>query len=146
MHWEGRVAGFAEVSDLLWRERELLDVLAFKLDQERLLIADGNVRWLARATREIDLVLEQIRLTELGRAVEVEALAGELELEASPDLATLARHSPAPWGECFAAHGAAFMTLTEQIGELAASNRRALDEAWRAADEALLAQGAGTAG
>jgi len=72
------VAGFAEVSDILWRERELLDVLLFKLDQERLLLAEDNVRWLARANHEIDVVLEELRLTELTRAMEVDTLAAEL--------------------------------------------------------------------
>lgn len=139
------MAGFAEVSDILWRERELLDVLLFKLDQERLLLADNNVHWLPRATHEIDLVLEQVRLTELGRAVEVEALALELGLEPNPTLAQLAAAAPAPWGDLFDAHRAAFGRLSEQIQQRSESNRRALDAAWQAVQNALLAHSSGGA-
>src|SRR6185437_6213480 len=32
----GDAMGLAEVSDILWRERELLDVLLFKLEEEQL--------------------------------------------------------------------------------------------------------------
>jgi len=135
------VAGFAEVSDILWRERELLDVLLFKLDQERLLIAEGNVRWLARATHEIDLVLEQVRLTELTRAMEVDTLAADLGLAPSPTLAALAQAAPSPWAELLHAHRVAFVALTAQVRERAESNRRALDDAWEAASETLRSLG-----
>ncbi|MGH8889715.1 MAG: flagellar protein FlgN [Acidothermaceae bacterium] len=133
------MAGFAVVSDVLWRERELLDVLLYKLDQERLLLADGNVRWLARATHEIDLVLEQIRLTELSRAIEVDALGAELGLEPGPTLAALADAAPSPWAELFAAHRIAFASLSEQIEACARSNRGALDDAWQSTQQTLLA-------
>lgn len=139
------MAGFAEVSDILWRERELLDVLLFKLDQERLLLADNNVHWLPRAAHEIDLVLEQVRLTELGRAVEVEALAVDLGLEPNPTLAQLVAAAPAPWGELFDAHRAAFGRLSEQIQQRAEANRRALDLAWQLTQDALLAHSSGGA-
>lgn len=139
------MAGFAAVSDVLWRERELLDMLIFKLDQERLLLADGNVRWLARATHEIDLVLEQIRLTELTRAIEVDALAAELGLPPAPTLAALADAAPSPWGELFAAHRIAFAALSEQIDACAWSNRATLDAAWHSAQQNLLALSAGGA-
>ena len=137
------MSGFAEVSDILWRERELLDVLLFKLDQERLLLADGNVRWLARAAREIDRVLEQVRLTELARAMEVDALAADLELAPGANLAELAAASPSPWAELFVAHRAAFITLTEEIRACATVNRHALDAAWQVANDALLALSSG---
>jgi hypothetical protein len=139
------VAGFAEVSDILWRERELLDVLLFKLDQERLLLADNFVRWLPRATHEVELVLEQVRLTELTRAVEVDALAAELGIEPGPTLAELAAAAPAPWGDLFHAHRVAFGRLSEQVQQRADSNRRALDAAWQSANEMLLALSSGGA-
>ena len=82
--------GFAEVSDILWRERELLDVLLFKLETEKLLLDAGELRWLSRSTREIELVLEQLRLAEMNRAVEVAALATQLGLPADSNLAALA--------------------------------------------------------
>jgi FlgN protein len=123
------VSGFAAVSDILWRERELLDVLLFKLEQERLLLQAGSAEWVPRASREIELVLEQLRLTELGRAVEVEALAAELKLSPGTTLVHLTAAAPSPWGELFAAHRAAFLSLRRRIADVAAANRAALQAA-----------------
>ncbi len=89
--------GFAEVSDILWRERELLDVLLFKLETEKLLLDAGELRWLSRSTREIELVLEQLRLTEINRAIEVDALATQLGLPSDSTLTALAEAAPSPW-------------------------------------------------
>ncbi|HEY0397456.1 MAG TPA: flagellar protein FlgN, partial [Acidimicrobiia bacterium] len=53
--------GLREVSAILWRERHLLELLLFKLDEEQLVLAAGRTRWLPRATREVEMVLEEIR-------------------------------------------------------------------------------------
>lgn len=134
--------GFAEVSDILWRERELLDVLLFKLEEEQLLLAAGKVRWLSRATREVELVLEQIRLAELTRSVEVDAIAPSLGLDPNPSLSSLADTAPAPWAGLFAAHRTAFLTLTQEISTLAAANRDFVSNAYTSAQEALRTIGA----
>jgi hypothetical protein len=137
------VTGFAEVSDTLWRERELLDILFFKLETEQLLLGAGKARWLSRATREVELVLEQLRLTELTRAIEVDALAVQLDLPPNSPLSALAGVAPSPWAELFHAHHTAFRALIAEITELAAANRVALDEACEASEKALIALGAG---
>ena len=38
----------AELSNVLWRERELLEMLLFKLESEQLVLAAGRTHWLAR--------------------------------------------------------------------------------------------------
>ncbi|MBX5447062.1 MAG: flagellar protein FlgN [Acidothermus cellulolyticus] len=129
--------GLAEVSDILWRERELLDVLLFKLEEEQLLLAAGKARWLARATREVELVLEQIRLTELTRAVEVDAVAATLGLEPNPSLAQLADAAPPPWSDLLRAHREAFLRLTQEITSLAEANREFVTSAYHSAEAAL---------
>ena len=123
------MTGWAEVSDLLWRERELLDVLIFKLDSQRLLLRAGSVRWLARSTHEVDLVLEQLQLVEISRALEVDSLAAELGLLPGTTLADLADAAPSPWTELFHAHRAAFRTLIHEVTDLAETNQRALHDA-----------------
>ena len=130
---------FANVSEILWRERELLDVLLFKLEEEQLLLAAGKVRWLARATREVELVLEQIRLTELTRAVEVDGLAASVGLEPGASLSKLAEAAPEPWGELFHAHRRAFLTLTQEISALAEANRDFVSSAYHSTRETLRA-------
>ncbi len=111
--------GVAEVSNVLWREREQLELLLFKLEEEQLVLASGRTRWLAHATREVEFVMEQIRTTELLRATEVDAVAAELDLEPGPSLNALADAAPDPWGEIFRGHRDAFLTLTAEIQDLA---------------------------
>src|SRR5688500_16797740 len=75
-HPEGaRSMGPQGLSAILWRERELLEMLLFKLEEEQLLLTAGTTRWLTFATREVEQVLERLRQTGLERAVAVSSLA-----------------------------------------------------------------------
>ena len=130
--------GLAEVSGILWKERELMELLLFKLEEEQLVLAAGRTRWLAHATREVEFVMEQIRTTEVLRAAEVDAVAAELELEPGPSLNALAAAAPEPWGELMRGHRDAFLTLTAEIQNLADANRDLLTSGARALRETLL--------
>jgi PAS domain-containing protein len=125
------------VSNVLWRQRELLELLLFKLEEEQLVLASGRTRWLAHAAGEVEAVLEQIRETEMLRAVEVETVAAELSLPTSPSLRTLIEHSPAPWDGLLRGHREAFLNLTSEITTLAEANRDLLVTGQRALQEAL---------
>ncbi len=118
--------GLREVSAILWKERHLLELLLFKLDEEQLVLAAGRTRWLARATREVEMVLDEIRQTELERAIEVSRVAVELRLPSDASLRQLAEASPAPWSGLLLEHRAAFLTLTDEITTLVQSNRELL--------------------
>ena len=130
--------GVAELSAVLWRERQLLELLLFKLAEEQVVLSSGRTRWLAHATREVEFVMEQIRSTELLRATEVDAVAAELGLDAGPSLGALADAAPEPWGELLRGHRDAFLTLTAEIQDLADANRDLLNSGARAMREALL--------
>ncbi|WP_295656323.1 flagellar export chaperone FlgN, partial [uncultured Nocardioides sp.] len=108
-----------KLSLILWRERELLELLLFKLEEEQLLLAAGRSRWLGHATREVEMVLEEIRRAELGRAVEVEAVAVELGLAPDVSLRELSEQAPAPWNDILREHRNAFMTASAEISALA---------------------------
>jgi hypothetical protein len=127
-----------EVSSILWRERELLELLLFKLEEEQLLLAAGRSRWLGHATREVEMVLEEIRRAELGRAVEVEAVAVELGLAPGVSLRELAEQAPSPWNDILREHRNAFLTASAEISALAQANRELLTAGFRAARETLL--------
>jgi FlgN protein len=130
--------GLAEVSSVLWRERELLELLLFKLEEEQLVLASSRNRWLARATREVELVLEQIRSTEVLRAAQVQALGASLGLPPNPSLSALADAVDEPWSTLLRDHRQAFHTMTAEISALAETNRDLISAGYRAAREALL--------
>ncbi|HEY0487247.1 MAG TPA: flagellar export chaperone FlgN [Mycobacteriales bacterium] len=130
--------GLEAVSRILWKERELLELLLFKLEEEQLVLASGRTRWLAHATREVETVLEEIRRMELLRSVEVDAAAADLGLRAGSSLNDLADAAPAPWDELLRSHRQTFLSLTGEIHGVAESNRQLLTAGQRAARDTLL--------
>jgi len=129
--------GLSEVSNILWRERQLLELLQFKLEEEQLVLSSGRSRWLSHATREVEMVLEEIKQAELARSIEVEAVAAELGLEPGASLRRLAETAPAPWKGLFEQHRRAFLTATQEILALAQVNRDLLTRGQRATRVAL---------
>ena len=127
-----------DLSSVLWRSRELLELLLFKLEEEQLLLAAGRSRWLAHATREVEVVLDQIRQTEVARAAYSQAVAGELGLPPDASLGQLADTAPAPWSDLLHQHRKAFLTLTAEISGMAEVNRDLLTAGQRAARETML--------
>jgi hypothetical protein len=130
--------GLAEVASILWRERETLELLLFKLEEEQLVLAAGRTRWLGYATREVEMVLDRIRQTELLRAAEVDAVAAELGLPPNPSLSDVADAASPPWDQLLREHRKAFVALTAEIGILAEANRELLTAGQRGAREAML--------
>lgn len=120
-----------QLSDILWRERELLELLVFKLDVEEALAASGRTRWAARAAREVDLLLDEIRRTEVLRALRTEALAAQQGRGAGPTLEELTAAAPEPWSSILAEHRCALLSATAEVGaaERRARRRRLLQEA-----------------
>jgi len=126
-----------KLSEVLWHERTLLELLLFKLEEEQLLLTSGRTRWLAHATREVESVLAQIREAELARAVEASAACTLLGLADGVSLSELAAAAPAPWDELLLQHRQGFAALTAEISQLADGNRELLAMSHRATQETL---------
>jgi hypothetical protein len=134
-----------KLSLILWRERELLERLAYKLELEQLVLASGRTRWLAHSTKEVEEVLEVLRETEVLRAIASDEVAEELGLTPAPTLAELAEAAPEPWRGILDDHRTALITATREITELSESNRGLITAGYRSARETLLALGGGSA-
>jgi hypothetical protein len=130
-----------EVSNILWRERQLLELLVFKLEEEQLVLAAGRTRWLTHATREVETVLAEIKRLELDRAVHVQALADAIGLLTFPTLRDLQDHAPDPWGRIFGEHRRALLELAQEIDGVAKTNRDLLTRGQQATREALASLG-----
>ncbi|MCA0330405.1 MAG: flagellar protein FlgN [Actinobacteria bacterium] len=128
---------FALLSRLLWRERDLLDTLLFKLHVQNLLLTSGDPEWLPRASREIEAVLERVGEIELERAVEFTRAAAELGLDPDPSLRALAGAAPEPWGYVLEEHHGAFVMLAARIQASADSNKELTAAAARATEQVL---------
>jgi hypothetical protein len=127
-----------ELSTLLWRERELLELLMFKLEEEQLLLTTGKSKWLPFATREVEQVLVRLRTAGMERTVESAVLAAEWGLPDEATLRDLVEHAPSDaWRDIFSSHLAALTGLTGQIAEVRDVNLSYLRAASRATQETL---------
>ncbi|MFJ5860969.1 flagellar protein FlgN [Pseudarthrobacter sp. NPDC092439] len=127
-----------ELSALLWRERELLGLLTFKLEEEQLLLTTGNTKWLHHATREVEQVVERLRSEALSREVAVAALAAEWNLGEQPTLRDIVSNAPSgPWAEIFEGHLKELLALTARIKELRDANEVFLRAAMKSTQETL---------
>ena len=127
-----------DLSSVLWRERELLETLLFKLEVEQLVLATGRTRWLPTAAREIEEVLDAIRETELLRAVLADAVAQALGLEPNPTLQQIADASDEPWKSIWLDHRETFVSVSAEITAMAENNRELLTSGYQAAKATLL--------
>lgn len=130
--------GLSEVSNILWQERHLLELLVFKLEEQQLLLAAGRTRWLALAADELDAVMGELREVELLRAIEVDATAEVLGLPSGPSLAELAVAAPDPWDDLLKQHRAALVALAEEVRDRSAHNCELLGRGEAAVRELLL--------
>ena len=129
--------GLSEVSNILWKERQLLQLLLFKLETEQLILAAGKARFLADATREVEMVINELKETELVRSIAVTGVAAELGLGPTASLRELAASVPSPWDGIFEDHRRAFLADTQDIFTVAQMNRELLSSGQQAAREAL---------
>jgi len=130
---------YSAVSSMIWRERELLDLLLFKLTEERLILASGQARWLAHANREVETILAELRDVEVLRAVEVDHLAEVLKLGAEPSLTAIIETSAEPWKSLFHDHRESLIALVEEVRGLTSDNQQLLTTGAQAVRETLLA-------
>ncbi|THG29662.1 flagellar protein FlgN [Naasia lichenicola] len=130
--------GVNELSTLLWRERELLELLMFKLDEEQLLLTSGKSKWLPYATREVEQVLTRLRKAGIERTVEASAVAMEWGIGDEATLRELSDHSPTDaWRDILSSHLTALTSLTQQIASVRDINLQYLRAATRATQETL---------
>lgn len=119
--------GLSDLSEVLWRERETLELVLFKLEEQRLLLVDGQSRWVCHASRELDAVLDKLGAVELHRAVASSTAAMELGVTEAAALRELAAAAPSPWPSVIDRHLFALVRLAEEILAVAAANRGLLN-------------------
>jgi hypothetical protein len=128
-------------SDVLFQERRLLEMLLFKLETEHVLLETGRTRWLAFASREVDMVLDELNKVELARSVTLAGLIPELGLGHDATLARVVESTTAPWDTIFAEHQKELRSLMGQVLDSAESSKSRLREGYNSIRMALEATG-----
>jgi hypothetical protein len=126
-----------DLAALLWRQRELLEKLAYRLDCEQLLLAAGRTRWLPIATTEVEAMLEELALVELQRALLADQAAADLGLPPGATLEDLSAAAQPPWTGVLTDHRNAMVALTTELATAAEANRHLIEAGSRAVEAAL---------
>lgn len=127
----------AELSALLWRERELIDDLAFRMTVEQTMLLTGRHRWLPQATAEVEESAAHLAGCQAARAESATRLGAALGIAGPVTLGRLAAAVPAPWDALLAEHRRALGAATAELSELTAVNRQLLARRISAVSSAL---------
>lgn len=137
---------FDNLSTILWRERELLELLLFKAEEKQYVIVSGKTQWLPRIAREIELVLSHLRTLEVERAAQTEEIAADLGLDANPSLRQVAMAAPAPWDDLLQQHYESLLVVVSEIRVLSDANRDLAETGLNAINDAMAHAQAPSAG
>ncbi|WP_066516878.1 flagellar export chaperone FlgN [Curtobacterium ammoniigenes] len=129
--------GANELSNELWRQRELLELLLYKYEVEQLLLASGKARWLPHVTREAEAIAVRLKAATLSVGVATSALAEEWGLSGDLRLRDVIAGAPGAWQGIFASHLDALLSLTTEIRSIRGGNDRLIRSALRATQDAF---------
>jgi flagellar biosynthesis/type III secretory pathway chaperone len=126
-----------DLAAVLWRQRELLERLVYRLECEQLLLAAGRARWLAIATGEVESQLDELRVIELQRAAAADDVSRELHLPLGATLEELAGTAQPPWTGVLLEHRQALISLTGELSALAETNKHLMTAGMKAVESSL---------
>lgn len=129
--------GANDLSTALWRQRELLELLLFKFEEQQLLLAAGRTRWLPFSTREVEAIARRLKTAGLSLMVATADVAGELGLPEDARLRDIASAAPGAWKGIFESHVVALIALTNDIRAIRNGNEKLLRYALRSTQETL---------
>lgn len=134
---EATLTALSDLSSGLWRIQELLELLTYKLEVQHVLVETGRTRWMSRSTREIEIVLREMREAELMRAVDAGPVCEALGLPQDTPLSEIAEAAPPPWDDVLREHRSALTQATTALSSLSKSNSNMLEASYRAVQDAL---------
>jgi len=130
-----------DLAAVLWRQRELLERLVYRLECEQLLMAAGRTRFLGLATSEVEALLDELSVVEMQRAAVAGRVAREVELDGAATLEEIAGSLQPPWTEVLIEHRHALLTLTAELSALAETNRHLMAAGLKAVEQAMAGLG-----
>lgn len=112
-----------ELSRVLWRQRELIELLDYRLEVQRLVLMGGRPDHLQRALGDVETAMDEIRRLERNRDLVVRECAGRIGLAPDATLSMLKDSVAEPWSSRLAEHQNALLALVAATERNAAANR-----------------------
>jgi hypothetical protein len=122
---------------VLWRQREMLERLVYRLECEQLLLAAGRTRFLSLATGEVEQLVDELAVVEVQRAAIADRVSVETGLEPGASLEDIAGAVQPPWTEVLVEHRQALLTLTAELSALAETSQNLMAAGMKAVEAAL---------
>ena len=119
------------LSQTLWRQRALVEVLLYRLEVQQMVLAAGRSRWIDMSARDVEEAIEDLRAEELVRAAAVAAVAPMLKAPETSSLTELAVAAGEPWDQILRDHQAAFLSLIASVEAVSRDNRELLNHGLR---------------
>lgn len=116
-------ASLAQLSRVLWQQRDLIEVLEYRLEVQQLLMIAGRSDRLSIAVGEVEGALDAIRTVEETRLRVVAEAATALGLPSTATLTQIRTAAPEPWDFVLGDHHSAFLRLVASTEELSARAR-----------------------
>lgn len=132
------------LSSQLERECGLMELLLFKLQQEHLMLAAGQDRWLHHATAEVNLVMEELHQASATRTATAIGLALEAGLTSHATLGQLSQSAAADapqWSAMLESQREHLRDLLGQIEHVGRINREILASRLSVTRDALVMLG-----
>lgn len=127
----------SSLSQTLWRQRALVEVLLYRLEVQQLVLSAGKSQWIDLSARDVESAIHDVRAEELVRAAGVAAVAPLLRVPETASLTELAIAAGEPWDQILRDHQAAFLTLISQVEAVSRDNRDLLNHGLRDTHEFL---------
>ena len=131
-----------DLSMHLMRERDLLELMLFKLETQQTLLGTGRSRWVGHTAGVVERGAEAMTTAALERATFVTAVAAEWGAPEVETLSELVAVAPTDgWREVLQGHQAAMVALADEIGEMKTVNEMRLRSALRVTQETIAGLG-----
>jgi len=117
-----------ELGQALWRQRDLILRLIYRLEVQQLVLVSGRSQWITVSTEDVDDAIETVRRQEIRRSRLVEDLSPLLGTAPDASLRDLIDAAPAPWDLILAEHHTEFLRLASQAEDAARNSRDILQQ------------------
>jgi hypothetical protein len=135
-----------DLSACLWEERAAVERLAFRLEQENLVLVSGRQRLLPQSTAELTAASAAVDEIERRRVDLVRRFGEELRLGPNATLESIADAMDGPCAEALRGHRTALRALVGVVADLVDRNRELIARGLAATTDALALVGAAPPG
>lgn len=119
-----------------------MEQLLCALDIQGLVMANNRLRWLPSVIENVELLVDDIRASEIERLPHARAAARSLGLAEDATLADMADAAGEPYRTTWRRHRVKLVTLNEEIDQITASNQELGRRGAAAVQEILVSIGA----